>query len=176
MSVLTRDDIEKGRALAASLPAGEPTVDGYAIMEFVNEDMSERLAEKGEDRYPNDSDAMESAFLFGWNQCADAFKPVRLAYPAALDHIDTVEAESKRLTDELEATEASHQDESAAHAETLEMVSRAEADKSKLADIIEAERAEVKRLRALVEESFYEGCLEGRSGEWGRSDAKEALR
>jgi len=35
--------------------------------------------------------------------------------------------------------------------------------------------AEVERLRALVEETFYEGCLEGRSGEWGKSDAKEAL-
>lgn len=88
MSSLTPEDLKAMRAVCDALPKGEPNVHGPAIIEFVNDDMVERLSEAGDDRYPEDADAAASAFLFGWNQCMDAHAQSRTMLPRALDEIE----------------------------------------------------------------------------------------
>jgi len=93
------------------------------------------------------SDQMEPEDAILPRDLGDLVRMLNEERTAALDHIGTVEADRAKW-----------------HTEWAGEFERSE-----------SLEAEVKRLRALVEETFYEGCLEGRSGEWGKSDAKEAL-
>lgn len=99
MSNLTPEDLKAMRAVCDALPKGEPNVHGPAIIEFVNDDMVERLSEAGDDRYPEDADAAASAFLFGWNQSMDAHAESRAMLPRALDEIERLREALSLLPD-----------------------------------------------------------------------------